>query len=405
MTVEEKRHPFFISCARNLEPMLIAELKELGITEASKANAVHLGVEAELSREEVYRVVYGSLLASRVLRPLGEFECPDEATLYETAKEFSWDALIGQDQTFKVSASVADSSLTHSHYAALKVKDAIVDALREARGERPNVDRDTPDIRINLFIHRDQATISLYYSDGIMHKRGYRPHAVEAPLKENLAAAMLRLARWNGTEPLRDFFCGSGTILLEAAMVATHTPGGYFRDFQGFESLPDFDKETWARVKAELDAKIVPLTPGLIGGADIDSQAVLAARANIKTTPFHGAIAIGLGDFRKLDGNFAGSVIVTNPPYGVRLGGDEAEVHKLYEDFGYFLKMKCPGSRAVILFPEPKFEKDIWFKPLRGMFLDNGALDVRANVYEVQGQKAKDMAAKDRKEEDRREVL
>ena len=188
-------------------------------------------------------------------------------------------------------------------------------------------------------------------------------------------------------------------------MVATHTPGGYFRSFQGFESLPDFDKETWDRVKTEMDARIVPLKPGLIGGADIDSSSVLAARANIKTTPFHGLISVGLGDFKKLDGNFAGSVIVTNPPYGVRVGGDEKEIHKLYEDFGYFLKMKCPGSRAVILFPEPKFEKDIWFKPLRGMFLDNGALDVRANVYEVQGQKKKDEAAKDRKEEDKKETL
>jgi putative N6-adenine-specific DNA methylase len=387
MAAEEKRHPFFISCARNLENMLLAELKELGVTEASKARAVHLGVEAELTREEVYRVVYGSLLASRVLRPLGSFACPDENTLYETAADFNWDALIRPGQTFKISASVADSALTHSHYAALKLKDAIVDSLREARGERPDVDKDNPDIRVNLFLHRDQATISLYYSDGIMHKRGYRPHAVEAPLKENLAAAMLRLARWDGTEPLRDFFCGSGTILLEAAMVATHTPGGFFRDVQGFEALPDFDPETWDRVKAELDAKIVPLKPGLIGGADIDSSSVLAARANIKTTPFHGAIAVGLGDFKKLDGNFEGSVIVTNPPYGVRVGGDEKEVHKLYEDFGYFLKMKCPGSRAVILFPDPSYEKDIWFKPTRGMFLDNGALDVRANVYEVKEKK------------------
>ena len=367
--------------------MLLAELKELGISEASKARGVHLGVEAELTRDEVYRVVYGSLLASRVLRPLGSFDCPNEEALYENALDFSWDALIQPGQTFKITASVADSGITHSHYAALKLKDAIVDSLREARGERPDVDKDDPDIRINLFLHRDVATISLYYSDGIMHKRGYRPHAVEAPLKENLAAAMIRLARWDGSEPLRDFFCGSGTILLEAAMVATHTPGGFFRHTQGFEALPDFDAATWETVKAELDAKIVPLRPGLIGGADIDSSSVLAARANIKTTPFHGAISVGLGDFKKLDGNFAGSVIVTNPPYGVRVGGEESEVHKLYEDFGYFLKTKCPGSRAAILFPDPKFEKDIWFKPTRGMFLDNGALDVRANVYEVKGKR------------------
>jgi putative N6-adenine-specific DNA methylase len=242
-----------------------------------------------------------------------------------------------------------------------------------------------------------------------MHKRGYRANAVEAPLKENLAAAMLRLSGWDPfdkREPLRDFFCGSGTILLEAAMMATRTPGGWFRARQGFEALPDFDAATWARVKAELDARIVPLSPGLIGGADIDAQAVLSARANFKRTPWADAVSIGLADFRKLDGDYAGAVVVTNPPYGLRVGPDKqgteggkkgaiargddapdpaavAALHKLYADFGYFLKTRCGGGRACLLFPDPAFEKDIWFKPVRGLFLDNGALAVRANVYDV----------------------
>jgi len=382
---EIKRHAFFISCARNLEPMLLAELGELGI---AGGRVAHLGVEVELSREEVYRVVYSSLIASRVLRPLGKFDCPDEEALYENARAFPWDAIIGPDHTFMITSKVADSAITHSQYAALKLKDAIVDELVEVRGERPNIDRDDPDIRIDLFLYKDEATVSLYYSDGVMHKRGYRPHAVEAPLKENLAAAMLRLARWDGTKPLRDFFCGSGTILLEAAMLATKTPGGYFHAKQGFEALPDFDAETWERVKAEQDAKIVPLKQGLIGGADINAQAVKAAKANIAGTPFAGLISVVQGDFRRLDASFADSYVVTNPPYGVRLGGEEAEVHKLYADFGYFLKMHCPGSRVCLLFPDPAFEKDIWFKPVRGMWLDNGALDVRANIYDVKPAKA-----------------
>jgi putative N6-adenine-specific DNA methylase len=383
-------HPFFIACARNLEPMLLQELKELGIT---GARATHLGVDAELTREEVYRVVYGSRIASRVLRPLAEFDCPNDDALYENARELNWAAIVRPGQTFKVSASVADSTITHSQFAALRLKDAVVDVIREERGERPDVDKDDPDVRLNLFVHRDKAVISLYYSTGVMHKRGYRANAVEAPLKENLAAAMLRLAKWDAEkkEPLRDFFCGSGTILLEAAMLATRTPGGWFRAQQGFEALPDFHAETWQKVKAEFDAKIIPLAPGLIGGADIDSQAVLSARANFKRTPWASAVSIGLADFRKLEGDYTGSVIVTNPPYGVRVGADGetpdaksvAAIHKLYEDFGYFLKMRCPGARVCMLFPDPKFEKDIWFKPVRGMFIDNGAISVRANVYDV----------------------
>jgi putative N6-adenine-specific DNA methylase len=232
-----------------------------------------------------------------------------------------------------------------------------------------------------------------------MHRRGYRAHAVEAPLKENLAAAMLRLAKWDPfvkKEPLRDVFCGSGTILVEAAMLATRTPAGWFRGRQGFEALPDFDAEAWARVKAEEDAKIVPLEPGLIAGSDIDAQAVTAARANIARTPFAGKLPIGRADFRELEGPYTGSVIVVNPPYGTRIGadgstgagseakpGDDPALHKLYQDFGYFLKMRCAGARACALFPDPAYEKDVWFKPLRGMWLDNGALSVRANVYEV----------------------
>lgn len=395
------RHPFFIACARNLEPMLLNELRELGI---SGARQTHLGVDADLTREEVYRVVYGSRIASRVLRPLADFDCPDDTALYENACELNWAAIIRPGQTFKVSATVADSGITHSQYAALRLKDAVVDVIREERGDRPDIDKDNPDVRLNLFIHRDKAIISLHYSVGVMHKRGYRANAVEAPLKENLAAALLRLAQWDPhvkKEPLRDFFCGSGTILLEAAMLATRTPPGWFRERQGFEALPDFHAETWDKVKAELDAAIVPLAPGLIGGADIDAQAVLSARANFKRTPWAEAVNIGLADFRKLDGTYAGAVIVTNPPYGVRVGaGDDrraapdpkavAAIHKLYEDFGYFLKTRCPESRVCMLFPDPQFEKDIWFKPVRGMFIDNGAISVRANVYEVQTAKPKE---------------
>jgi putative N6-adenine-specific DNA methylase len=401
MSSTEPRHPFFIACARNLEPMLMNELKELGVAGARMG---HLGVDADLTREEVYRVVYGSRIASRVLRPLADFDCPSDDALYDNACELNWAAIIRPGQTFKVSATVADSNITHSQFAALRLKDAIVDVIRDERGDRPDVDKDNPDVRLNLFIHRDKAVISLYYSTGVMHKRGYRANAVEAPLKENLAAALLRLAHWDPfdkKEPLRDFFCGSGTILLEGAMLATRTPPGWFRAAQGFEALPDFNAETWAKVKTEFDAAIVPLAPGLIGGADIDAQAVISARANFKRTPWAAAVSIGLADFRKLDGDYAGAVIVTNPPYGIRVGADGetpdaksiAAVHKLYEDFGYFLKTRCPNSRACILFPDTSLEKDIWFKPVRGMFMDNGAISVRANVYDVQAAKPKDSQA------------
>ena len=379
-TKSPPRHPFFISTPRNLEPLLELELKQMGIKDAK---ATYLGVDAQLSREEVYRVVYGSRLASRVLRPLASFPCRDPDELYEQAVKFNWSRILKEGQTLKVSASVSDSAITHSQFAALKLKDAVVDSLRERTGARPSIDKETPDVRLNLFLRKDLATISLYYSDGIMHRRGYRIQAVEAPLKENLAAAILYFAGWNGDKPLLDIFCGSGTFLIEAAMIATHTPGGYFRETQGFETLPDFSEETWLKIKAEMDKKIIPLPKGLIIGVDISARAMAATRANLARTKFGDAIKLVQKDFIKLEGPYSDRVIVGNPPYGVRLEDSKEHLMELYHYVGQFLKTKCPGSKAYIMVSEPELENQIWFKPDRRLFLDNGALEVAVAEYTI----------------------
>ncbi len=380
------RHEFFISTPRNLEPLLVAELKEMGIADVK---AVYLGVEAKLSREEVYRVVYGSRLASRVLRPLATFACLDPDELYEQAVKFNWGRILKEGQTLKVSANVSDSAITHSQYAALKLKDAVVDNMRERTGARPSIDKETPDVRLNLFLRKDQATISLYYSDGIMHRRGYRIQAVEAPLKENLAAAVLMFAGWKGQNPLVDLFCGSGTFLIEGAMIATNTPGGYFRETQGFETLPDFSEEIWNKVKSELDQKIQSLPKGLITGIDISARAMAATRANLAKTRFGDAIKLVQKDFIKLEGPYSGKTIVANPPYGVRLEDSQEGLQDLYKSLGQFLKTKCPDSKAYVMVPDPAMEKDIWFKPDRRLIIDNGALEVAIAEYTVLNQPPK----------------
>lgn len=374
------RHPFFISTPRNLEPLLAEELKEMGIAEVT---VKPLGVEAVMSREEVYRVVYGSRLASRVLRPLATFPCRDPEELYAQAARFNWSRIMKTDQTLKVTASVSDSSITHSHYAALKLKDAIVDNLREKTGERPSIDRETPDVRLDLYLRQDQATISLYYSDGIMHRRGYRIQQMEAPLKENLAAAVIRFAGWKGDNPFVDLFCGSGTFLIEAAMAATRTPAGFFRPTQGFESLPDFSASAWAKVKQEMDREILPLAKGLITGVDISARAMAATRANLAKTPYMDAIKLVQKDFARMEGPFQGRTLVGNPPYGVRLEDTQEGVKELYKVIGQFLKTRCEGSRAYILIPSGGFEKEIWFKPDRTLAIDNGALEVTVAEYAV----------------------
>ncbi len=383
---DEKRHTFFVSCARNLEPLLREELEEMGV---AGAKPEYLGVSVPLSREEVYRVVYGSRLASRVLRPLASFPCRDPDELYQQAAVFNWSAVLKPEQTLKVTATVSDSGITHSQFAALKLKDAVVDSLRTQYGTRPNIDREDPDVRFDLFLRRDQATVSVYYSDGVLHRRGYRKQAVEAPIKENLAAALLRFAGWRGEGRLYDFFCGSGTILIEAAMAATKTPPGSFRKRQGFEALPDFSPALWEKVKTEMDAAIAPLAPGLLFGYDIDARAMAASRANLEGTPFASAIKLTQKDFQRLEGPFPDAYIVTNPPYGVRLGESAAALHGLYESFGRFLKTKCAGSRACVVIPDPSLEKDIWFKPGRQLVLDNGGIEVHANLYSVLAEKSR----------------
>ncbi len=372
------RFPFFLTTARNLEPLLADELKELGIPGAKPQR---LGVHVSLNREEVYRIVYGSRLASKVLRPLATFECRDPDELYRKAYGFNWSLLVKPEQTIKVTASVSDSSITHSQYAALKLKDAIVDSLRDVHGVRPSVDKDRPDIRLDLHLRRDEATVSLYYSDGVLHRRGYRKQTVDAPIKENLAAGILRLAGWNPKEPLWDIFCGSGTFLIEAAMVATKTPAGFYRKVQGFETLADFDAETWEKVRDSMDAAITELPKGLISGSDLDARALAATRANLETTAFAEAVRLTQREFSRSPGPFKKGLVLSNPPYGVRLGESEEALFALYRKLGKFMQIKLTGTRACLIVPHPELGKAIGVKPAESTALDNGPLEVWANLY------------------------
>ncbi len=375
------RSPFFISAPRHLEPLLLEELLEMGI-EGAKAG--HLGAEVELSLEEAYRVVYGSRIASRLLRPIAEFECRDPEELYEYAYSLPWTQIIQSGQTFRISAHTAYSTIDHSQYAALKLKDAIVDHFRDQEVERPNVEMDSPDLRFDLVIFHNVAKISLYYSDGVMHRRGYRKLAVSAPMKENLAAAVLRFAKWKGVTPLVDPFCGSGTFLIEAAMLYTKTPAGFFRTRQGFEGLPDFDEELWLKVKTEMDAAIIPLPHKLIQGGDNDPKAVEASILNLSGTPFADQIQIFKQDFKKWEKFQKYTTVISNPPYGLRLEGENPKLlETTYAHLGMFLKSRCPGSKTYVLMADPLWEKALHLKSHRHMLIDNGQLEVRVHEYKI----------------------
>jgi putative N6-adenine-specific DNA methylase len=276
---------------------------------------------------------------------------------------------------------VHNSALTHSHYAALKVKDAIVDQFRERTGHRPNVDRDTPDVRVSLYVGGDRATLSLEATGGSLHRRGYRRSSVQAPMQETLAAAIIRFSGWLGDRPLVDPFCGSGTLLAEALMHYCRIPSGYLRKSFGFERLPGFDPQKWRDARRRADGEIRALPDGLISGSDVAPQAVEATRRNLACLPSGDRVRVRAADFRILDG-LPNVTIVCNPPHGIRLG-DREEALDLFRALGDFLKCRCSGSTAFVYVGDKDLVKAIGLRSSAKKPLVSGALDGRCCRFDL----------------------
>ncbi len=369
---------YFAQAGRGLLEEVAAELAELG---ASNAEVQASGVSFLADPATMWRVNYGARLVGRVLAPLRSFPCRSVDDLYAAARDIPWERLLGPEATFAVSAAVAGEVITHSRYAALKVKDAVADRFRARCGRRPDVDRDAPLLGIHLHVSGTEAVISADTSGGALHRRGYRTEAVAAPLQETLAAAMLRFAAWDGERPLVDPFCGSGTILAEGLMRAGRVPPGFLRPRFGFEQLPEFEPSAWRRRKAELDGAMQEPPGGLIRGSDIDKHAVGAARTNLNHLPHGRKVTVGRGDFRGLEG-FPDATIVCNPPFAVRLG-ELAEVKPLWKEFGDFLKQRCRGATAWVLCGNRELVGALGLKPARRIPIWNGPLECRLLKVEL----------------------
>ena len=369
---------FFAQIAGGTEDLGAKELSELGAHDVMTA---YRGVYFNADPATLYRINYCSRLVTRVLAPLTSFGCHNPDYLYRRARDLDWTDFLSLDDTFAVFANVSNSKIRHSQYAALRVKDAIVDQFRDRTGRRPDVDARDPDVWINLYIENNYATISLGASGGSLHRRGYRSAAGEAPMQETVAAAIIRLTGWDGERPLYDPMCGSGTLLAEALMHVCRIPSGYLRDPFGFEALPDFDPEVWAEVKQAADARIRPLPEGLIAGSDRDAEAVAAARENLDALPYGGRVELAVRDYRAIQ-RLNDVTIVTNPPYGLRMGRVD-EMGDFFRELGDFLKQRCTGSKAYIYVGDPALLKKVglrasWKKPLV-----SGALEGRLGKYEL----------------------
>ncbi len=359
-----------------LEALAAREIEQLGATAVQPG---YRAVRFNAAPGVLYRVNYCAKLVTRVLAPLATFTCKDRYALYGAAREIDWTKLFSVHNTFGIFANVSgNDEIRHSNFAALCLKDAIVDQFRAVRDQRPDVDKLAPDIWFNLHIEKDKGTVSLDTSGGSLHKRGYRKETVAAPMQETLAAAMVALSEWDGEKPLYDPMCGSGTLLCEALMHHCRIPSGHFRKDFGFRFLPDFDPTLWLQVKKEADAGIRRLPRGLIGGSDLDPSAIRAARTNCGLLPEGGKIRLSDQDMMDIT-RLENRVILCNPPYGVRLAADG--LPGLYKNLGDFLKQRCTGSDAYIFFGNPEMLKHIGLKPAWKKPLKNAGLDGRLAKY------------------------
>jgi len=371
-------HRFFAQVPEGVEELAGQELAELG---AERVRTSYRGIYFDAGKHHLYRINYGARLTTRVLAPLITFRCHSSDTLYKKSKEISWEEFFTADHTFAVFANVTQSKIRHSQYAALRLKDAVVDSFRERFGRRPSVKKIDPDVWIGLYIERDNATVSLDTSGGSLHRRGYREEGGQAPMQEITAAAMIRLSEWDGSKPLYDLMCGSGTLLSEALMAYCRIPGSYRRERFGFQFLPDYDEPLWLAVKKEADGAMRKPARGLISGSDIAGEAVALARKNMTDLPYGDRVGLEVADFRTIP-ELRGRVILCNPPYGIRLERNR-DLGPFYGDLGDFLKQRCLGSSAFVYFGNREWIAHVGLKPSWKKALKSGGLDGRLVKYEI----------------------
>jgi putative N6-adenine-specific DNA methylase len=363
---------YFATCARGLEPVLAGELSALG---ASQVESGRGGVTFHGDAAMLYRACLWLRTAVRVLRPVHEFDAHSPDELYDAVRAINWNDWMTPDHTLAVDCNVRDSAITHSQYAARRVKDAICDQFRERVGRRPSVDTEQPMIGLNLHISKNRAILSLDSSWDSLHKRGYRPIQTIAPLNEALAAGLLLQAGWNGTTPLVDPLCGSGTFCVEGSWIAISRAPGLTRKWFAFQGWLDFDRPLWNAIRDEARRGVKKDLPVPIVGSDVRQDAIDFAQANAR--------AAGVGhvlQFAKLDVKDARppcgtpGTIICNPPYGERIG-EEKEWIGLHVRIGEVVASYWKGWKLFVFTSNTMLAKKVGLRVVRKTPFFNGSLE------------------------------
>jgi putative N6-adenine-specific DNA methylase len=362
---------------QGLEPLLEKELLELGAVNTQRHKRA---VSFEGNKRLLYKVNLHSRLSLKILVPFFNFKAINDKQLYDAISSINWDDLLSVNGTLAVDGLLRSDYFNHSQYIALKTKDAIVDQFREKYKKRPDVDVVNPDLRLNLHIFQDTATLSLDSSNDSLHRRGYREDANKAPLNEVTAAAIVKMCGWNGTEPLMDGMCGSGTILIEAAMNALNIPANYLRKRFGFQSWLDYDHKLWQEVKHEGKAGIKNI-PLKINGSDISWDTLEIAKINVEKAGLVGVIKLDKIPFENLTPNAPKGCLIMNPPYGERLALEEANA--FYKMIGDKFKKDFSGWQVWVLSSNQDAMKSIRLKTSQRLLVFNGPLECKFHQYEM----------------------
>ena len=379
---------FFATCPKGLEYLLRDELIALGAAEVHEALA---GVRFSGSLEMAYRACLWSRLASRILLPLAEFDAATDDALYAGVQRIDWSQQLAPHATLAVDANTAQSKLTHSQYLAQRVKDAVVDQFRQHGQARPDVDTEEPDVRINLRLRRDRATVSIDLAGAPLHRRGWRETQGDAPLKENLAAAMLLRAGWPAIYAqggaLLDPMCGSGTLLIEGALMAADVAPGLRRDYYGFLGWKQHDLALWRGLLDEANARAHAGLSGLRScffGSDTDPRMVQMAKRNAQEAGVAGFFSLDRHDVQHVrpPSGFAQGLVITNPPYGERLGERE-NLPQLYRSLGETLRDHFTGWRAAVLAGDAELGRATTLRAEKKYTLYNGALETVLLIFEL----------------------
>ena len=370
-------YSLFVTCPRGLEAPLSQELEQL---KCQDIRAVDGGVACKGGMEQVYRINLHSRTASRVLLRLTKSGYRSEQDIYKAAKNIRWTDWFDLEQTFKVKVEGKRAQVKSLDFVGLKIKDAVCDVFRDACDARPSVGKIRPDIRIHAFIDERDIQIFIDTSGEALFKRGYRQDTGEAPMRENLAAGLLLLAGYDGTQPFQDPFCGSGTIVIEAAWIATRRAPGLMRRF-GFEKLKNFDAALWKKLQHEAETQIRP-APAPISGSDNDRYMIRAAVANAQAAEVDTFVRFEVKDAQDTRPNGEGGILISNPPYGVRLAEVQA-LQALYPQLGAWLKQHYAGWLAGMFTGDRDMPKFMRLSPKRKIPLYNGNLDCRLFLMDM----------------------